>query len=77
MVGKTVYYNPERGFSLADIKALVLDEAKLSLSEEALQKVDRAFRFLDVFSKDKVIYGINTGFSESPHLPIQRRSALS
>ncbi|MBQ2521696.1 MAG: aromatic amino acid lyase [Bacteroidales bacterium] len=52
------------------MKYITLDEAreilflgkKLELKPEALACVRRSFEFLDAFHKDKIIYGINTGF---------------
>lgn len=56
-----VYY-PDTKFSFYDIQALLSGQKELTLSQEALQKVERSFLFLEKFSRDKVIYGINTGF---------------
>jgi histidine ammonia-lyase len=59
---KTVTYNPATGFSLSDMDALIFGGKKLALSEDAGQKIDRCYSFLKTFAKDKIIYGINTGF---------------
>ncbi|ETK13266.1 hypothetical protein T235_03720 [Tannerella sp. oral taxon BU063 isolate Cell 8/11] len=58
----TVTYHEEKGLSIGDVEALVFGRGRLNITAESLQKVDRSYDFLREFSKDKVIYGINTGF---------------
>lgn len=41
---------------------VIFNNEKLVLDSGALEEVERCYRFLDRFHKDKVIYGINTGF---------------
>lgn len=67
-------YNTDSGFSLDDIRALVFGEAKLSLPADALNKVDHCFHFLEKFSKEKIIYGINTGFGPMAQYRIEDHS---
>ena len=59
---KTITYKPEKGFSLNDMEALLYGGKKLVLSAETFQKIDHCYSFLKDFSKEKIIYGINTGF---------------
>ncbi|MDR1524356.1 MAG: aromatic amino acid ammonia-lyase [Tannerella sp.] len=59
---KTVTYKPEKGFSLKDIEELLYGGKKLKLPAETIRKVDSCYSFLKDFSKEKIIYGINTGF---------------
>ena len=40
----------------------VLRGEKFVVDAEAMAKVSRSYEFLGEFSKDKIIYGINTGF---------------
>jgi histidine ammonia-lyase len=47
---------------LDELESIVFDGKPLELSDESLKKVDECYRFLAEFAKDKVIYGINTGF---------------
>lgn len=47
---------------LASIEKLLFDDCSLELSGESVAKVERSYEFLKTFSKDKIIYGINTGF---------------
>ena len=44
------------------IKGILFNNNKLDIAEDTLKSVDECFNFLKEFSKDKVIYGINTGF---------------
>jgi len=48
--------------TLEDFRQVLYQSAKISLTDEALVRVNRSFSFLKDFSKDKVIYGVNTGF---------------
>ena len=48
--------------NLEELKAYVLKQEKIEISKEQMDKVSEAYTFLTNFSKDKVIYGINTGF---------------
>ena len=45
-----------------ELAAIVEKEASFELGENGLEELRASFRFLQRFSKDKVIYGINTGF---------------
>ncbi|MDR2917032.1 MAG: aromatic amino acid ammonia-lyase [Tannerella sp.] len=57
-----ITYQPEKGFSLNDIEQLLFEEKKIKLSAKSIQKVNHCYTFLKNYSKDKIIYGINTGF---------------
>lgn len=48
--------------SLDDFEAVVFRNSKVELDPKGLAAVKSNFEFLKNFSKDKVIYGINTGF---------------
>jgi histidine ammonia-lyase len=47
---------------IAEFGKIVLQDKPISINSEALNEVKRSFEFLKVFSKGKLIYGINTGF---------------
>lgn len=47
--------------TLKDFIEVVLNNDRISIDESALKKSTESFRFLGEFSKDKLIYGINTG----------------
>lgn len=47
---------------LKDFERFFDDGREFSVSTETLQLIEKSHRFLTDFSKDKIIYGINTGF---------------
>lgn len=48
--------------SLAHIEQYAFEKKEFLLAEDVLKQVSKSFSFLTNFSKDKIIYGINTGF---------------
>lgn len=48
--------------TLAEVFDILYRGAALDIPKETLRKVDESYAFLEAFSRDKVIYGINTGF---------------
>ncbi len=47
---------------LSDIRQIVFEEQQVDLTMDALKAVESCYKFLKDFSKNKLIYGINTGF---------------
>ncbi len=47
---------------LNDFKRIINENKKIELDEALLARVNESFQFLKEFSKNKVIYGVNTGF---------------
>ncbi|MDE5742772.1 MAG: aromatic amino acid ammonia-lyase, partial [Bacteroidales bacterium] len=52
----------DRILKLEDVRAIVENNAEIHIGDALRNRVDQSFGFLMGFSKDKVIYGINTGF---------------
>ncbi len=48
--------------TLEDCKAILLHHQQVEIADEVLKNVNANYNFLQTYSKDKVIYGINTGF---------------
>lgn len=48
--------------TLGDFQKILYNGEKIELDHTALAKVKDSYSFLQTFSKDKLIYGINTGF---------------
>ncbi len=48
--------------TLSGMAAVLYDGEPLTLTDDEMTRVERAYRFLSTFAEDKVIYGINTGF---------------
>ncbi|WP_419869575.1 HAL/PAL/TAL family ammonia-lyase [Chryseobacterium sp. CT-SW4] len=47
---------------LRDFQKIIIENEKIELDEVLLSRVNASFHFLKEFSKNKVIYGVNTGF---------------
>jgi len=47
---------------LESLERIIFGNEPVEVSEEAMSEVKRSYDFLKEFSKDKIIYGINTGF---------------
>ncbi len=57
--------------SLQDVWNVVFGEGEVRLSEKGLERVKESHQFLTDFAKDKVIYGINTGFGPMAQYKIE------
>lgn len=47
---------------LKDFQKIIIGNEKIELDDSLLHRVEASFQFLKEFSKNKVIYGVNTGF---------------
>ncbi|KFF20624.1 histidine ammonia-lyase [Chryseobacterium sp. JM1] len=47
---------------LKDFQKIIIENEKIELDETLLDRVETSFQFLKEFSRNKVIYGVNTGF---------------
>ena len=61
---------------LDDFTKIVFDGEPISLDKKALNRVEESFNFLKEFAKDKVIYGINTGFGPMAQTRILEQDQL-
>lgn len=48
--------------TLTEVYNILFNGAKLQLNSGQMEQVELCYRFLEKFARDKVIYGINTGF---------------
>lgn len=48
--------------SLKEFESIIFSNAKIDISKIVLDRVNESFDFLKEFSKNKIIYGVNTGF---------------
>lgn len=48
--------------SLDTIKGVLFEGKKFTVSDDNYSKIDESYQFLEKFAKERVIYGINTGF---------------
>lgn len=60
--------------SLEDINKLILQEEELELTPEIKKQIIQCYEFLENFSKEKVIYGINTGFGPMAQWKIEDKN---
>lgn len=51
----------DKTLSTSDFYNILYHNESISISKKALKKVDESHQFLKTFSKNKIIYGINTG----------------
>lgn len=51
-----------KALDLADFEQIVLQQQSIEINSKTLDNVAASYDFLEDFSKDKLIYGINTGF---------------
>ena len=64
--------------SIEQIYSLLFENNRIEIHSEALNRVKESFDFLERFSKEKLIYGINTGFGPMAqyHVSDELRSEL-
>lgn len=60
--------------NLESLHRLLFEDEELELSDKCLQRVEASFNFLQTFSSDKIIYGINTGFGPMAQYRIEEKS---
>lgn len=62
--------------TLEDIEKVVFEKEAVTLGSDAFLAVEKSFNFLKAFSKDKVIYGINTGFGPMAQYKVQEQGQI-
>lgn len=62
--------------SLNDFSELIFKQQKVALDEAALKKINTNFQFLQQFSSNKLIYGINTGFGPMAQYKVSEENIL-
>jgi len=62
--------------SLLDFQKVLYGGEKIKLDKKALDNIKKGFEFIDEFSKDKVIYGISTGFGPMAQYRINRKHQI-
>ena len=66
----------QNSLTLSDFSDILFNGQAVALSTPALEKVDTNFRFLQKFSSDKLIYGINTGFGPMAQYKVKEENLL-
>lgn len=62
--------------SLKDFSSVIFNNEKVTLDDTLIDRVNRSFSFLEKFSANKVIYGVNTGFGPMAQYRIQPQDQL-
>ena len=66
----------ERALSLNDFSDILFKEKEVVLDKAAVEKVNVNFQFLQSFSSNKLIYGINTGFGPMAQYKVSEANLL-
>ncbi len=66
----------DKELDLQDYYRILIEDENIDISDEVLKKVDDCFDFLSEFSKNKVIYGVNTGLGPMAQYRINQEDQL-
>jgi histidine ammonia-lyase len=66
----------ENPLSLEDCNRVLYQNEKIEIAQIAIDRVSACYEFLKVFSQDKVIYGINTGFGPMAQYKINHKDQI-
>ncbi|HMK05648.1 MAG TPA: aromatic amino acid ammonia-lyase [Ferruginibacter sp.] len=66
----------DRALSLDNFSDILFKEKNVVLDEQTVEKVDTNYRFLQKFSSNKLIYGINTGFGPMAQYKVSEENML-
>ena len=61
---------------LTSLNKIIFGKEPLLLSQDCLDEVEKCYKFLQAFSNDKIIYGINTGFGPMAQYRIEDQSLI-
>ena len=62
--------------SLDKVSEILFNNKGIELDKGAVQKVETSFQFLQQFSSNKLIYGINTGFGPMAQYKVSQENLL-
>ncbi len=66
----------EKPLTLTDFSAILFKNKQVVLEEKAVENLEANFKFLQSFSANKLIYGINTGFGPMAQYKISEENLL-
>ena len=61
---------------IKDFLSVIFNEEKVTIDESIVKRVDDSYKFLEKFSENKVIYGVNTGFGPMAQYKIDDRDRI-
>lgn len=56
---------------IEDFQKVLFEDKRIQIDKTVLETVDKSFEFLKVFSENKIIYGVNTGFGPMAQYKIE------
>ena len=62
--------------SLDDFHKVLFENTEIQPTSKSLKRIDASFKFLKEFSKNKVIYGVNTGFGPMAQYKIKDKDRI-
>ncbi len=62
--------------SLDDFHKVLFENTEIQPTSKTLERIDASFKFLKEFSKNKVIYGVNTGFGPMAQYKIKDKDRI-
>lgn len=62
--------------SIEDFTSIIFNNNKVAVSDSVIKRVEESFNFLNEFSGNKVIYGVNTGFGPMAQYRIKDEDRL-
>jgi histidine ammonia-lyase len=65
-----------RNLTTKDFRQVVIHRANVALDDQALKTIHENFHFLEEFSKNKIIYGINTGLGPMSQYKVQDKDRI-
>lgn len=68
--------NLEKALDLQDFYKVLFENEIIELGENTLDRLNQSFQFLQEFSQNKIIYGVNTGFGPMAQYKIQNGETL-
>ncbi len=68
--------NVKMPLTLGEVREILFNKKKIFLDSKALKPVEEAYNFLEEFSKNKVIYGINTGLGPMAQYRVDEKDAI-
>jgi len=66
----------DKELELINFFSVLFKNNKVELSERIFDRVDKSYQFLKEFSKNKVIYGVNTGFGPMAQYKIESKDRI-
>jgi histidine ammonia-lyase len=66
----------ERRITLEDFQQLLFEQGTLEIHEQAVDRIEKSYQFLETFHKHKIIYGINTGLGPMAQYKIDEADRL-